>query len=237
MKKNMIILSFIVLLIIAVFSGCTEKESSSHTKISNSLSSDELIEQEQIQEPETIEEILTKTETIDSMYYEISMDMDLSEFGVQSALIKIWQKEPYLKEEITTITGDTSISIVVIQRPDGTFVYDAEQGKYVISSDDISSVTTSLEYFDNDMILDYISNITSSEYEIETIDGKEAFVIEYSPSVMDSSIHIKMWIWIEKGVPLKGILDMNMEQITMSMELTYNNYSFSEIPDSVFSLT
>jgi outer membrane lipoprotein-sorting protein len=237
MKKNMVIVCFVVMLLFAVFSGCTENESSSNTKISNTVSLDESKEQEQLQEPETIEEIIAKTEQIDSMYYEISMIMDISEFGEQSGLIKIWQKEPYIKEEITTITGNTNISILVIQRPDGTYVYDAGLGQYVVSTDDISSVSTSLQYFDNDMVLDYISNISTSDYETEIIDGKEALVVEYSPSLMGNSIHVKMWIWIEKGVPLKGILDMNMEQITIKMELNYSNYSFSDIPDSIFNLT
>jgi hypothetical protein len=86
------------------------------------------------------------------------------------------------------------------------------------------------------MILDYLSNLSSSNFDTEMIDGKEAAIIEYSPTVEDNSIHVKLWIWNEKGVPLKGIINMSLEQFRMNMELIYSNYSFSYIPDSVFSL-
>lgn len=242
MKKTLMIICLIVVLLSIVFSGCTQEESSFNTDTSNTKSSSGSIDNNQIPEPETIETILSKSESIDSMYYEISMnmemdmDMEMSGFGEQTALIKIWQKEPFIKEEITTETGYINTSILVIQRPDGTYLYDTGKDEYILSTDDVHSITSSMQYFDNDIILDYISNLSSSNFETEMIDGKEATVIEYSPTGKDSSIYVKLWIWNEKGVPLKGIINMNLEEMIMNMEFKYSNYSFYEIPDSVFSL-
>ena len=236
MKKYVLIFCIALVLPVAFFCGCTE-ESSSDTVSSNTISSEEHKAPEQVQEPESIESILTKPDTMDSIYYEISMDMDISEIGQQSALIKVWQKEPYIKEDITSAMGGYSTSILVIQGPDGTYVYDAEQDRYIISTDDMPSISTSLQYFDSDMILSSIANQTLSNFEKEIIDGKETTVIEYSPVLDDDFIHVKMWIWNEKGVPLKGIITMSMDEMTMSMEFIYSNYSFEEIPDSVFSIS
>ena len=242
MKKTLIIICSIVILTSIVFSGCTKEESNLNTATLNTKSSGESMDDEYIIEPETIETILAKTESFDSMYYEISMnmemdmDIEMSGFGEQSALIKIWQKNSFIKEEITTETGDISTSILVIQRPEGVYLYNTEKDEYILSTDDVFSFTSSLQYFDSDMILNYLSNISSSNFDTELIDGKEATIIEYSPTGEDNSIYVKLWVWNEKGVPLKGIINMNLEDMSMDMELTYGNYSFSEIPDSVFSI-
>jgi len=242
MEKTMVVICSMAILLSLVFSGCTQQDSSSHTAISNTKSSNEPLNSNQIPEAETIETILSKPESQDSMYYEIimkmemDMDFEMSGFGEQTALIKIWKKDPYIKEEITTEAGGISTSILVIQRPDGTYVYNADKGEYILSTDDVSSITSSLQYFDNDMILEYISNLSTSDLETEIIDGKEAIIIEYSPTDADNSIYVKLWIWNEKGVPLKGIINMSLEEMSMNMELTFGNYSFSAIPDGVFSL-
>jgi outer membrane lipoprotein-sorting protein len=242
MKKTLIIICLIIVLTSVVFSGCTQEESSVNTAPSNTKSSSGSIDINQIPEYETIETILSKPESIDSMYYEISMnmeidmEMEMSGFGEQTALIKIWQKDPYLKAEITTETGDISTSILVIQSPEGIYLYDAEKDEYILSTDDVYSLTSSLQYFDNDMILEYISNISSSDFESDLIDGKEATIIEYSPTAEDSSIYVKLWIWNEKGVPLKGIINLSFEEMVINMEFMYSNYSFYEIPDSTFNV-
>lgn len=240
MKKTLMVICFLALSLSIVFSGCTQEESSMNTTESNENSSNESIENNTIPEPETIETILNKPESIDSIYYEITMnmeiDMDLFGFEEQSALMKIWQKENYSKWEITSEAGGMSTSILLIQRPDGTYIYNAEKDEYTLSTDEVNSITSSLKYFDNDMVLEYISNLPSSNFETELIDGKEATIIEYSPNGENSTIYVKLLIWNEKGVPLKGIINMIMEEMNMNMEFTFDNYSFSEIPDNIFNL-
>jgi outer membrane lipoprotein-sorting protein len=46
----------------------------------------------------------------------------------------------------------------------------------------------------------------------------------------------KIWIWNEKGLPLKADMDMTMEEMTMTMDLIFSNYSFADIPDSTFNV-
>ena len=242
MKKTFLIICSIVLVLSIVFSGCTQQDSSSHTAISNSKSSIDSVNNNQISEPETIETILSKPESLDSMYYEVSMtlemdmDFEMSGFGEQTALIKIWKKDLYIKEEITSEISGISTSIIVIEGTDGVYVYDAENDEYILSTDDVNSIISSLQYFENDMILEYLSNFSSLNFETEMIDGKEATIIEYSPIDGDTSIYVKLWIWNEKGVPLKGLINMNFEEMNMNMELTFGNYSFSDISDSVFNI-
>ena len=76
-----------------------------------------------------------------------------------------------------------------------------------------------------------------SNFDTETIDGKKATIIQYSPFEEDNLITIKLWIWNERGVPLKAFIDMTMEDNTMTMEFKFSNYSFSDIPDSTFSVS
>jgi len=47
---------------------------------------------------------------------------------------------------------------------------------------------------------------------------------------------MKMWIWNEKGVPLKALSTQTSEETTIMMDYEYSNYSFSDIPDSTFSV-
>jgi hypothetical protein len=125
MKKTLMIICSIVILISFVLSGCTQEYSSSNIDPLKTKSSSKSMDNDQIVDSETIEKILSKQESFDSIYYEISMNMEMDMdiemlgFGEQTALIKVWQKDPYIKEEITTITGDISTSILVIQGPDG----------------------------------------------------------------------------------------------------------------------
>ena len=48
---------------------------------------------------------------------------------------------------------------------------------------------------------------------------------------------IELWIWNEKGLPLKGYIDMTMEDFTMEMDFVFIEYSFLDIPDSTFSIS
>ena len=74
-------------------------------------------------------------------------------------------------------------------------------------------------------ILDYSPNIIGTE----TIDGKVCTVISYDEPGTGS---IKMWIWQEKGLPLKMEMTANGKTTTID----YTNIDFSDIPDSMFLL-
>ena len=225
MKKRIILLVMTVVLITVGLNGCTQQESS--------LDNDQTIPPQ----TETIQDILSKAESIESMYYEIAVSINMSEYGSQTATMKIWQKKPYFKEEITTHTAGITTTITVIQQPNGTYLYEPIQGKYVLTTN-IPSFVTSLQYLDPLMIKDLINNQSLADFETDTIDGKQTTLIDYSLSIPgDNQMTIQTWIWNQKGVPLKAYIDMAMDEFNMTMNFVFNNYSFIEIPDSTFSIT
>jgi PBP1b-binding outer membrane lipoprotein LpoB len=220
MKKQLLMVGMMLVLITIGFSGCTQQNSSSD-------------ESDQTTPPttESIHTILTKAETIESMYYEITASINMSSLGPQTTTIKIWQKTPYLKEEITSVIAGTTNTVSVIQRPEGTYTYDTIQGKYVITTN-----TTSLQQPNSEIIKDLLNNQNLTNLGTETIDGKEATIIQYAPLQGGSVMTIKMWLWNEKGVPLQALFTLTMEGSTIIMDYKYNNYSFVDIPDSTFSV-
>jgi len=186
---------------------------------------------------ESLKTILEKAETIESLSYDIALTITMPQYGTQTATMTIWQEKPYLKEQIiSTMMGITN-TIILIQRPEGTYVYDTAQGKYVLSTE-VSSYATSLQYLDSKTIKDLLNNQSITDFETDIIDGKKATVIEYTlPVVGENLMTMQVWIWNEKGVPLKAYIDMTMEEISMTMDFLFSNYSFADIPDSTFNVT
>ena len=232
MRKKIIIVLITLIFIIIVLSGCTQQNSSNDTS-----SSDKSESKTNPPPIETIQTILSKTETIESMYYEIDASIHMSEFGTQTATIKIWQKSPYLKEQITSVTNGITTSITVIQRPEGIYMYNPEIGNYIEATEEAASIATSLQYFDSAIIKNCINNQTSTNFETETIDGKKATIIQYIPLQGEFPMTIKLWIWNERGVPLKAFIDMTMDDTTMTIQFHFSNYSFLDIPDSTFNVS
>lgn len=225
MKKKVLILVMTVILLTVGLSGCTQQE--------NELQNEQTVPPK----TETIQDILSKAASIDSMYYEIALSMDMSTYGSQTGTMKIWQKKPYFKEEITTHTAGITTTITVIQQPNGTYLYEPLQGKYVLTTN-IPSFATALQYLDPTMIKDLINNQSLADFETDIIDGKKATIIDYSLSIPgDNQIAIQTWIWNEKGVPLKAYIDMAMDEFNMTMDFVFSNYSFNDIPDSTFDIT
>jgi adenine-specific DNA methylase len=88
------------------------------------------------------------------------------------------------------------------------------------------------------MIRDILNNQTITDFETEIIDGKQTTIVEYDiPLIGENLMTMKIWIWNEKGVPLKAYMTMTMEEITMTMDFVFSNYSFSDIPDRTFNVT
>lgn len=184
---------------------------------------------------ESVQKMLENAASIDSLYYEITMFMDMSQYGTQTATMKIWQEKPYFKQQITTTMGGATNTISVIQRPEGTYLYDIVQGNYVLTTD-IPSFTTSLQYLDSSMIKNLLTNQSFIQFETETIDGKLATAFEYTIALSGMNMTTKIWIWNEKGLPLKADMDMTMEEMTMTMDFIFSNYSFADISDSTFNV-
>jgi len=229
-KKQFIIIGLVgvilaVIVIIAAASSSFQPNTSDEKTIDSNTG-----------EPESLQTILAKATSINSMYYEIYATIT-SQYGSQTLTMKIWQEKPYLKEEITSQTMGITNTIAVLVRPEGTYVYNTAEGKYVLTTE-VPSYVTSLQYLDPKMIKNLLNNQSITDYETEIIDGKLATIIEYDiPLLGENQMTMKIWIWNAKGVPLKATMTMTMEQMTMTMDFVFKNYSFSDIPDSTFNVT
>ncbi len=226
MKKPLILMGIACVLLIVELSGCTQQSSPDQSDVHSTPPTQE-----------SLLNILDKAASIESMYYEVAATIVMSTYGTQTATVKIWQKMPYVKEQVTMTYSGVTSTVTVIHRPDGNYTFDAAQGKYVRSPNGSTSFASSLQYFDSKMIRDYLNNQTTSNLKTETIDGKLATVFEYTPQAGMTNMSVKVWIWNEKGLPLKAQVNMTMQQMTMSMSFLFRNYSFAAIPDSTFSVT
>jgi outer membrane lipoprotein-sorting protein len=226
MKKQIMCIGMLLVLIVVGLSGCTQQNPSSDEKTINSAPPDE----------ESLETILGKTESIDSMYFEIDATITMTGYGTQNAQIQIWQKPPYVKEQISGMYGGTSTTMTVIHRPDGNYTYDAAQGKYVLTPE-VTSFSSWMQYFDSETLKGLLNNQSLGNMQKVTLDGKQATLFNYSLSVEEVSVSVQMWIWNDYGVPLKAYVDMDMKEMAMTVDFVFENYSFSDIPDSTFNIT
>jgi outer membrane lipoprotein-sorting protein len=216
MEKQKVLFGIIAPLVcsLLMISGCTQQQGSDQTST------------------ESLQTILAKAETIGSVYYELATSTTMSGAPVQTTTMKIWQKTPYLKEEVNSTTAGITTTFIVIKRPEGIYRYDATQDIY----EKVSQGIVIPQLSTGDTAKDLLNNQTITTLGTETIDGKTATVIQYTPSQAGNSTTIKMWIWNEKGVPLKARSITKNEETVITMDYTYSNYSFSDIPDSMFSV-
>jgi outer membrane lipoprotein-sorting protein len=181
--------------------------------------------------PESLQTILEKAAIIESMYYELETSTTISGSVEQISTMKIWQKTSYLKEEVNSTTGGITTTLTVITRPEGIYRYDATLNTYELDPlIVIPQVSTA------DMVNDHLNNQTITILGTETIDGNITTVIQYTPSQAGNSTTMKIWIWNEKGTPLKARSMTKTEETTVTTDYTYRNYSFSDIPNSIFSV-
>ena len=66
--------------------------------------------------------------------------------------------------------------------------------------------------------------------------GIQSFV-EYSYNMSGVTMTPKLWIWNEKGIPLRLEMKSSIMAVNISMILQYKNFLFAEIPDSTFNVT
>ncbi len=215
MEKQKVLFGIIAPLIcsLLMISGCTQQQGLDKTST------------------ESLQTILTKAAIIESVYYELDTSTMISGLVEQITTMKIWQKTPYLKEEKNSTTSNITTTLTVIKRPEGIYRYDATLNTYEL---DPLIVTPQLSTAD--VAQDLLNNQTITLLGTETIAGKTATVIQYTPSQAGNSTTIKMWIWNEKGVLLKALYTTVSEEANITMDYNYSNYSFSDIPDSTFSV-
>jgi outer membrane lipoprotein-sorting protein len=215
MEKQKVLFGIIAPLIcsLLMISGCTQQQGLDKTST------------------ESLQTILTKAAIIESVYYELDTSTMISGLVEQITTMKIWQKTPYLKEEKNSTTSNITTTLTVIKRPEGIYRYDATLNTY-----ELDPLIVIPQLSTADVAQDLLNNQTITLLGIETIAGKTATVIQYTPSQAGNSTTIKIWIWNEKGVLLKALYTTVSEEANITMDYNYSNYSFSDIPDSTFSV-
>jgi outer membrane lipoprotein-sorting protein len=215
MGKQKVLFGIIASLVssLLMISGCTQQQGLDKTST------------------ESLQTILTKAAIIESVYYELDTSTTISGLVEQITTMKIWQKTPYLKEEKNSTTSNITTTLTVIKRPEGIYRYDATLNTY-----ELDPLIVIPQLSTADVAQDLLNNQTITLLGIETIAGKTATVIQYTPSQAGNSTTIKIWIWNEKGVLLKALYTTVSEEANITMDYNYSNYSFSDIPDSTFSV-
>lgn len=206
------VLLTIITCLLPLMSGCTEQNNSTKS--------------------ETIQTILEKAAILETVSYKIDTEFLVNGAVQQTTTIHVWQKQPYLKEEESSTAGNITTTRTVIQRPEGLYRYDNESQSYELDTQLIIPQPSTV-----DMVSNLLNNQTLTIIGTETIDGKTTTVIQYSPDQVDESTIITLWIWNEKGVPLQERYTMENEEITVIIYSQYSNYSFEDIPDSLFSVS
>jgi len=142
---------------------------------------------------------------------------------------KYWFKEPYAKMEQTS-GGVTQTTII---RPQGVYVYNPSNDTYVKTS---SETPPSQQNFNN-----FLKQIKEDKnYQVigkETINGKPSTILSWTNSTMGMNINAKMWIWNEKGLPLKMEMTMTFGSAVSTTTILMDNFSFADIPDSTFNIS
>jgi outer membrane lipoprotein-sorting protein len=153
---------------------------------------------------------------------DIKFDLVMTMTGEKPITLTVWQKPQKMREDMTM--EGISVSIL-FDIPDGVmYTYMPEQNMATKADLDASMLPESPIESTGD-IMDYDPNIIGTE----TIDGHLCTVIGYEEAGVGS---VKMWIWEEKGLPLK--MEMTSGGTTTTIE--YMNIDFSNIPDSIFEL-
>lgn len=188
-------------------------------------------EQHKPPSPESLQTILEKAALLESVYYEINTSFIIDGVVRQITTVKIWQKIPYLKEEVNSTSGNITTTLNIIKRPEGIYRYDSTLQTYELDPQIIIPQPSTAE-----IVNDLLNNQTLTISGAENISGKITTVIQYSPNQAGNSTTVKIWIWNEKGVPLQEQYTTKNEETSVTIDSKYSNYSFEEILESTFNV-
>ncbi len=188
-------------------------------------------EQNKTPTEDTLKTILEKAAILESVSYEIETSFIIDGVERQNTTVKVWQKNPYLKEEENSTSGNISTTRNIVQRPEGLYLYDPTLQAY-----QLNTMATMPQPFTQIMVNDLLNNQMLTIIGTENISGKPTTIIQYSPNQESNSTTIQLWVWNEKGVLLKEQYISNSEGTTVMINTTYSNYSFADIPESTFNV-
>ncbi len=211
-------ISIILTSTILLNSGCTEQ----HTQTPE----------------ETVQAILEKAAVIETVSYQIYTTFVIDGIIPQTTTMKIWQKTIYLKEDVTintinanSTTGNMTTTISIIKRPEGIYVYDNTSNSYQLNPQQILPQPST-----SDMVQNLLNNQTITVTGTENLSGIPTTIIQYHPNQGGNTTTVTLWIWNDKGVPLKEQYSSNAEGSSITITSLYTNYSFENIPDNIFNV-
>lgn len=201
-------------------------------------------EEEAKAEKEFIQELLAKTEEIGSMQYEaisVTSISDTTQPKTVTVTMEVWQKGNKMK--IKYSGGIEEGGTTEIIHPGVVYFYDSSKDKYIKTYEEMatsSRLSSRMTLIYGQKSFEEISKELkeSTDFKFlgtETINGKLCIVIEYSTIVKDILVTQKIWIWDEKGIPVKGIATFKTGEIII-IEIENKNFIFEDIPDSVFEV-
>ena len=194
------------------------------------------INTETMQEParESIQDILTKTENIKTVQYEIATHSNLI-----SRDYKVWEMIPYkrfeeTKNNLPITPANGAVLFKLIRHSDVVYVssYTGIPVKVAVDQTDPEESSFLSEFAQR-----LKENQTLKETGTEMIDGKIARIVEYSTvdEFTQSEIKYKLWLWEEKGTPIQ-IERYRSRSNEVDTLKKYNNFIFEDIPDSIFEV-
>lgn len=208
-NKNLIILLISIVIIGGgVFYLTSNKKSSLNEEQQSSTN-------QPIESPETLNEILNKGRSVSS----IKFDMIMESPQMNPITMTVWHKNNKMRTEMV-VENQKIVNLLDLEAKTA-YMYMPDMN--MATKGDFSQTPKSpLDNFEG--IEKYNPRITGTEI----IDGKNCIIIEYNAD----DVKTKLWVWEEKGFPLK------IETITNQGKTTiyYKNIDFSDIPDSIFEL-
>lgn len=188
---------------------------------------------QQSESKESIQTILQKANNVGDVYYEIigTTSTGMGNYSYNSTYaMKVWQKMPYMKTETTT----GKITQIIVIRPDGSYMYNNQTQNYTKF---LPTYNQTQQKFLEEQANEMLESQTLKELGTATIDGKAATIVEYSYTASGMTISPKLWIWNEKGIPLKMEMKYMLMEFNMTITMEYKNFAFGEIPDSIFNVS
>lgn len=201
----------------------------------------------------SIQSILAKAKNIGPVQFEIIYTYyPHSGEATKPSVKKCWQKPPNIK--IMYKVGKDLVPREII-KSDVRYhyykdfdIYEKISFETVAKSDEEKTFEELAKEIGGDKTLKVLGT--------EILDGKLATIVEVS-HVYEGKIKVpnqetfvktletkKMWIWNEKGIPLKSVIDLQQEitengeqkSYTFRYEYIYKDFKFEDIPDSVFEV-
>ncbi len=177
---------------------------------------------------QTLDNVFSRVLSYESLQY----DMIVVDDG-EELVSKNWEKQPFLR-------GDEENPFFrVIVRPEGYYRLESVDGKFSFFSGD---ALASRLWFISSLIDQILKSSSSKTVEEEVLNGERTAVISYSlgynfdPTLETSLISGRIWISEETGLPVKNEATLMGDRDKAVTIFKYSNYSFENIPDSVFEV-